>query len=91
MIDNINFNQNLIGHAEPVVAEKMILGEGNIYKSQYKSKSQKVLMFEPLADKSFKQTEELDFDKFEEPSHFLSRLISLPNGRLFVIGGANDI
>lgn len=52
----------------------------------------KVFSLEPQSDKSFVQTEEYDVAKsFQESHTYLPRVISLPNDRVFIIGGASDI
>lgn len=51
----------------------------------------KILSYVPLSNKSFQQAEEYDLSDLNESKLFLSRVISLPSDRLFVIGGATDI
>lgn len=72
-------------------APKMTILGDKAYKKFYKQKSMKIYGFEPLSDKKFIQTEEFDCQDPNETHPFLSRCISLPDDRLFLIGGATDI
>lgn len=62
-----------------------------MYKRFFKQKSQVIYGFEPLSDKSFKKFEEFDCNDKDETHPLLSRCISLPDDRIFIIGGASDI
>ena len=67
-----------------------IIGERS-YKRFYKQKSNMIYGFSPLVDKSFQKFEEFDSTDSSETHLFLSRCISLPDDRVFVIGGSSDM
>lgn len=73
------------------VAQKMeIIGE-RAYKRFYKQKSNMIFGLSPLVDKSFQKFEEFDCTDQNETHPVLSRCISLPDDRIFVVGGSSDM
>jgi len=71
-------------------AKPMEIVGNNVYQKFYKHKSNKVYSYAPNEDKSFKVTEEYDLNNGDQSSYFLHRIISLPNDKIFIIGGASD-
>ena len=63
------------------------------YKAFYKQKSQKVWKVTPLVNHKVKVELECDMTEHLETieGHFLQRSVGLPDGRIFVIGGASDV
>lgn len=69
-----------------------IIGE-RVYKRFYKQKSNIIYGYSPLVDKTFQKFEEFDCTatNSSETHPYLSRCISLPDDRIFVIGGSSDM
>jgi hypothetical protein len=68
----------------------MDLGDSK-YQNFYRQKSHKIWKLTPMSNGSIKTELECDLQEtIAEPS-FLQRTIGLPDGRLFVIGGAKDV
>jgi len=63
------------------------------YKKLFRAKSMKVDGFELMQDKSFRSSLEHDIMTSAENDkpNFLNRIISLPNDKIFMIGGASDV
>ena len=69
----------------------MELGESNAYKNLYRSKSNTIQGYEMMSDKSFKVCCENDMAIEGAAPTFLQRVISLPNDRVFMVGGSSDV
>ena len=76
--------------AERKANTKMDLSGSVAYKSLYLNNEHKIKEYQVMCDKSLKPVS--DSPLFEEGTAptFLQRVISLPNDRMFMIGGAAD-